>query len=451
MNMLSGKVYVVTSPDLVAAVNRNSKALAFNPFIAQVGKRITGHDEATSQIVQHNLNGENGLGYVIDVHDGIVAALLPGKYLEEMVEPMLRQATVYLEALGRSSELNLFVWMREMVTVCSMRAIYGPEDPFKKNPTYYNDLFWDFDRNLNLMIINIAPSIIAPKGNKARSILAKAFEQYFTDYVPGVIQSSAMIRARYASNTKWGLTVWNQGRLEVGTLLGVLANTIPSSFYMLVHVYADRELLEQLRAEIEANCVLATASKMKRTLNITNVRERCHLLHSACQEMLRMHAQGAGSRFVREDTMLDNRYLLKKGMVIQMPMAVMHSDASVWGSDVKDFKPQRFMKQNDIDAKKSGGGSFEEGHKSKQNTAYRPFGGGSSMCPGRHFVTLEIMALTAYIILQFDMAPTKGEWKIPPQKQESLATNVFPPEKDVQVKVTRRKGYEDVDWDFVVR
>ena len=142
MNMLSGKVYVVTSPDLVAAVNRNSKALAFNPFIAQVGKRITGHDEATSQIVQHNLNGENGLGYVIDVHDGIVAALLPGKYLEEMVEPMLRQATVYLEALGRSSELNLFVWMREMVTVCSMRAIYGPEDPFKKNPTYYNDLFW---------------------------------------------------------------------------------------------------------------------------------------------------------------------------------------------------------------------------------------------------------------------------------------------------------------------
>ena len=59
--MLNGKVYIVTSPELVSAVNRNSKALAFNSFIAQLGKRITSHDEATSRIVQHNLNGEQVL------------------------------------------------------------------------------------------------------------------------------------------------------------------------------------------------------------------------------------------------------------------------------------------------------------------------------------------------------------------------------------------------------
>ena len=79
LKMLNGKVYIVTDPNLITAVNRNSKALAFNPFIAQVGMRITGHGEATSKIVQHNLNGENGSGYVIDVHDGTVAALAPGK------------------------------------------------------------------------------------------------------------------------------------------------------------------------------------------------------------------------------------------------------------------------------------------------------------------------------------------------------------------------------------
>ena len=79
LNMLQGKVYVVTSPDLLTALNRNPKAIAFNPFIAQLGKRITGHDEATGKIVQHNLNGEQGSRYVIEVHDGIVAALAPLK------------------------------------------------------------------------------------------------------------------------------------------------------------------------------------------------------------------------------------------------------------------------------------------------------------------------------------------------------------------------------------
>ena len=139
--MLNGKVYIVTDPDLVSAVNRNSKTLAFNPFIAQLGKRITGHDEATSQIVQRNLNGESGFGYVIEVHDGIVAALAPGKNLEDMILPFLRAVSTHLDALEKAKVFNLFAWTREMVTMCSTRSIYGPENPFNKNPEY-NDLFW---------------------------------------------------------------------------------------------------------------------------------------------------------------------------------------------------------------------------------------------------------------------------------------------------------------------
>ncbi len=139
--MLNGKVYVVTSPELVNAINRNSKALSFNPFIAQLGKRITGHDEATTQIVQHNLNSENGPGYVIEIHDGHMAALAPGKNLENMIEPMLREVSTYLEALKDDYEVGLFAWTRQMVTMCSTKSIYGPENPFSKC-SKYSILFW---------------------------------------------------------------------------------------------------------------------------------------------------------------------------------------------------------------------------------------------------------------------------------------------------------------------
>lgn len=139
--MLSSKVYVVVSPDLITAVNRNSKSLAFNPFIAQLGKRITGHSEATSQIVQHNLNGENGPGYVIDVHDGMVAALAPGSDLEDMTDVMLHEASRCLESLDDGFEVDLFAWIKNTVTMCSTRAIYGPCNPFNRDSRFVG-LFW---------------------------------------------------------------------------------------------------------------------------------------------------------------------------------------------------------------------------------------------------------------------------------------------------------------------
>ena len=139
--MLNGKVYIVTSPDLVNAVNRNSKRIAFNPFVAMLGKRITGHDEDTSRIVQHNLNGEHGPGYVIDVHDRIVASLAPGKDLQQLIKAMLSHLSVYIEAITEDVDLNLFEWTRKTVTKCSTRALYGSENPFDKNAAFV-DSFW---------------------------------------------------------------------------------------------------------------------------------------------------------------------------------------------------------------------------------------------------------------------------------------------------------------------
>lgn len=297
---------------------------------------------------------------------------------------------------------------------------------------YFDFSCRNFDRDLNLLIADVAPSVLAPKGNRARSALAGAFQQYFEKFIPGKTPCSAMTQARYSVNNKHGISFHNQGRLEVGALLGILANTIPAVFYMLIHVYSDPVLLQDIRAELETTSVSTTAPGSP-TTRYLRIRENCPLLHSTFQELLRMHALGASARFVREDIMLDNQYLLKKGMVVQMPMAVMHSDPTVWGVDVQEFQPRRFL--------------------NKQNpTAYRPFGGGASLCPGRHFVTLETLALTACMVLRYDLTSADGgQLRVPAQKQESLATNVFPPERDVSVRVTERQHCKNVTWTFMMR
>ena len=60
-------------------------------------------------------------------------------------------------------------------------------------------------------------------------------------------------------------------------------------------------------------------------------------------------------------------------------------------------------------------------------------------------MTLEAMALAACMLSRFELIPLDGQWKVPRQKQESLATNVFPPEKDFRVKMVVRKGLETAE------
>ena len=294
----------------------------------------------------------------------------------------------------------------------------------------------DFDKDLNLLLLNILPNFIAPKGSKGREKIAIAFQQYFANDPRG--RCSAIIKARYEIASKYGMTTLNMGRLEVGTLIGILANNIPSTFWMLVHVFSDGSLLKDLRSELEKSVTTiydeATGEPVQQ-LDVSSLKEGCPLLVSTLQEVLRVHSRGATARVVLEDTMLNDQYFLQKGSVVQIPNSVIHSDVSTWGPDAKVFQPRRFLKQE------------AKGKEPKMNAAsYRPFGGGSNLCPGRHFASHAILSINAMMILRYNISPTNGDWDIPKPKQRSLATAVFEPQTDIKVKIAPRDGSEYTRW-----
>ncbi|KAL8786610.1 MAG: hypothetical protein Q9195_008132 [Heterodermia aff. obscurata] len=438
--MLSGKVYVVTSPELVNSINRNSKVLAFNPFIAQVGKRITSHDDATGRIIQHNLNGESGPGYVTEIHDGTVAALGDPSSVEKIISVMLQESMPYLDRLEPEIEMDFFLWLRRTVTRCTTTAIYGPGNPLARDAEKLDDAFWDFDNDLNLLILDLFPSIIASKAHRARLALTNGFQHYFQKYTPNQTECSSMTHSRRSINAKYSLTPSNAARLEVGALLGVLANIVPTIFYTVMHIFSSLELLRSIREELEATCIHRSPDGKTRTLKVLAMREKCNLLHATFKETLRHHALGTSVRYVREDMLLDDKYLLKKGSVVQTPMAVLHKSPAAWGEDAAAFRPSRFLKVT----------NGAEKELKQTPAAFRPFGGGASLCPGRHVATMETMALAVMLVLRFEIEGVNGALVVPGSKQKSLATNVFPPEKDVRVRITNRQGHGDVRWGFVM-
>ena len=86
------------------------------------------------------------------------------------------------------------------------------------------------------------------------------------------------------------------------------------------------------------------------------------------------------------------------------------------------------------------------------NSAFRSFGGGNNICPGRHFAQTEVLGLVALFVAGFEIknAGGGGEYERPPYEDFKLMMAVIKPGKDVDVMISRRKGYENVEWAFEV-
>ena len=295
-----------------------------------------------------------------------------------------------------------------------------------------------FESDLMSILVGIVPSVLARRGIAGRARVAKAFEQYFL--AGGHKQASMLMQKRYETSFRNGITIEDISRYEIGGAIALLVNTAPAAFWMLLLIYAQPGLLEAIREEVGLTMTITSdSSGTIRHMDITSLKSTCLLLTSTFQEVLRYRSMGTSVRQVMEDTVLDGRWLLKKDSMVQMPSRVIHGDPSVWGSDADEFNPRRFMK-TDGQESKSG--------KAPPAAAFRAFGGGSTLCPGRHFATNEVLAVVTMFAMRYDMVPQSGTWTLPTVEKTNVAAVVMEPDTDIEVSVFRRKGYESDRWSF---
>lgn len=219
------------------------------------------------------------------------------------------------------------------------------------------------------LIIGIFPSTLAPKAIAGRTKVAKAFESYFQ--AGGHKEASTLTKVRYETSARNGVSVEDIARYEVGGAIAVLVNTAPAAFWMLLLMYSHPGLVDDIRKEVDP--IVATTEsdgETLRTLNVTSLKSDCPLLTSVFQEVLRFRSMGTSIRQVMEDTILNGQWLLKKDCMIQMPSRVVHKDALLWGLDVDEFNPRRFLKD---EVQKTPNG------KRPTAVAFRAFGGGKTL------------------------------------------------------------------------
>lgn len=278
------------------------------------------------------------------------------------------------------------------------------------------------------LMLDLFPHWVFKQGIQGREQLVKAFVDYQAKC--GFNEGSTFIQRWVQHFTSRGMPEEDIARCHIGGMFALVANTVPTAFWTIYHILSDPSVLKDCREEV------SRAVQEKDgvcTIDSNYIKSSCPTLLSTFQEVMRFHGMGNSVRVADEDQMIDGKYLIKKGGLVMIPSRVQHRMRSAWGDDADVFDPRRFVKK--------------PGASRPNPVAFRGFGGGTTLCPGRHFATTEISLFAALMILRFDVQPVSGHWVAPTVQNSSQAEAMEQPDSDIDIELRPRPGADKI-WRF---
>ncbi|KAI0424154.1 cytochrome P450 [Xylaria sp. FL1042] len=465
MPLLNKKVYVINSPLLVNAAfsNRN---LSFEPFITDFVKQM---DE-----LSHKARSAYTEGGMHAQLMQIFSIYLRSQHLRSMNTVQLNHMSTHLPSRGLLINVeSLWIWLRDILTFTKTTALLGARNnPWLKDRSLV-EAYWEYEKNPSRRLNLTGVGRRRPAQNHRK--LVTALENYFD---AAYDQSSdcrdsdiaAMTRATGALQREAGFSPTDIAAAHFIIIHGGLVSAVPTTFWAVIYVFSNEELLAQARKDALAAVTLVPADKetqrrgYKREARISSDRLEilCPLLMSVLRETQRLAAVGTLHRRVIEDTEIsasegDRKYLLRKGTAVFVPVFPVHRSETVWGSKPDEFRLGRFHKDKGPNWKRAGNEScpLEVSQPAPasltnlQRKAYIPFGGGRELCPGRHLAVAETLGTLVMLVLGFEITrPDSSVFRLPPFSAPKMSAQTARPhpDADMRAQIKRREGWEDVTW-----
>ncbi|KAL4973067.1 cytochrome P450 [Aspergillus desertorum] len=428
------RLYVVNSAPLISAVQHHPRTLSFSPILALTAANLIGASKPGVAVLSDD--AENG--FIKRFHDFNHAKLGPGLGLDSLRARFWSLASSSLahgSAYSRPRSVRMYEWVAQEVMINAADALYGGRNPFRDPATRAT---WRiYQSGMTRLVTGFMQSIVARQSLRAREALVKSFERYYNRQEFSHEEASPYIKAQYQIFSENGLSDADIAKTSTAFSIALMGNTIPATFWLLYHIFASDTVLQDCRKELSAVLQKTGRDGGRRSLDLMLVEESCPRLLSTFKESMRMHSMGTAVTKVMEDQMLDNKYLLKKGAYVLIPAGIQHTDQSLWGKDANEFNHLRFV-----------GESMNDKRRSRDPPGYRPFGGGWTLCPGRHIATSMVLGFAAAAIMSFDMQTRSGQWITPTIKNSNLGVGIGQPDEDLVVELRRRNEEE---WAAVYR
>ncbi|KAJ5811904.1 hypothetical protein N7474_008205 [Penicillium riverlandense] len=370
------------------------------------------------------------------VHSG-----LSGASLEEMERQLVRNLSSQIHQTDIQSDswvevsdlygslIRNVAFRASVVSLCGLHV-------FETIPNFDDD-FWAFDSALPNLFKEI-PRWLAPASYAARDKMKEHLEKWQSfahehyDVRQGQLDKreweeffgSRLMRTRHEFFQKMPLSKETVAADDLGLVWATTANTVPAIGWMLLEVLQRPDLLLRVREEIAPFVCWDPSDPSRTVVDISNL--CCQpLLQSIYAEVLRLHSGTVINRVPTTSDFHIGGWHFKEGEQIIVSTYNTARDQSVWNQGniddphpVNEFWPERFILYPDNpnsgpvlrtiaqqQEKKSQASTISEPTFSLDGTAgsWIPYGGGTRMCPGRHFSKKAMIVTMAMFLTAFEI------------------------------------------------
>ncbi|KAL8962323.1 MAG: hypothetical protein Q9193_001244 [Seirophora villosa] len=410
------QIYVVTSPSDVSAVYKNIEQLTFDDYIEDMMLRFGASKSSVETMLrkpdeldqpssglQPNPTKKSLLRLCESLYH---QALLPGEKSETLQESFLGNihksltwesmtSTVILSSDSTHHRtVSLLNWTREVLLDGATKAFFGNrltelEPKLYEKFVYFDDNSWKFTYKV--------PRLWSSDIYAAKKTAQDAMEAYFNlpkEQRPGatwLIQSlEAEMRARSIGES-------DIAAILMMTFWVINGNAYKLCFWVLAHILYDPSLFASTRAEA-ISAVRSSASPNSLAANL----DKCPHLNAVLNETLRITSSSSTIRNVVGSFTLGGKRL-RKGTKVLIPARQLHLDDRAFGVDAKSFDAERFLEKKDL----------------VRSSNFRPFGGGTTYCPGRFIAKREVLTFVALVLARFELS-------LPKSGTNGATTPIFP-------------------------
>ncbi|KAF4448412.1 aromatic-L-amino-acid decarboxylase [Fusarium austroafricanum] len=340
------KVYIVNSPELVSQVNRAPKAMSTAlPFLVVVCRKLCGMGRGDLETLMKNPTIRGSLWRDLQecVHSHLDAGSSSGKEITTRVANELWKGID--ECSQRKGTVNLSNRLQGIFTHSTGHAVFSPTHCLAQDPAIIDSL-WTMANGLKRLTMWPFPSFSARTATQAREKVACSLEAYFRDNDLLLTGHSEPVKSLTQCIHKHGMDNQFAARFFLGLFSGFVINTVPAAFWLTGHISDDEQLKTIIREEL--NQVVTSDTCGSLTVSPEAVRSRYPCLMSTCHEVLRFISSSTSTFFIHQDTYLNDRYLLKKGAILQVTSTAIHSNTDFWGPAAQAFTPDRFVKPEKV-------------------------------------------------------------------------------------------------------
>ncbi|ROT42880.1 putative cytochrome P450 oxidoreductase [Sodiomyces alkalinus F11] len=429
------KTYVLTRAEDVAEAYRNVKTLSYEEFV-QAMMRILGNSELSVKAMftplpkdKSGFPNPHGKSLGILFREMHIHQLFPGKHLDFLedrfheyfdehlhLEKLNEGCHYALEKTAGSIVVPLTQWCSDYFVRGGQHAYFGPR--LADIDTGLTDAFIVFDE-LSYQVIYQYPSFLAKEMRTSRDRILQGFRKYLQVPKEERVGDAWFVKAMEDELRAVGM---NDEDMAIATLTiywAINTNSRKASYWLLAYLLQTPGLIDIARKET------APAFRPDGTVDLDYLHSSLPQVDAMWSEMLRMSAFAASVRFITDDTVIGGK-TLKKDKRLIIPYRQLHMDQRVFGEDIDQFRHERFL----------------ENPRLASGNNFRPFGGGATMCPGRHIAKRGVIVFVAMVLNRFDIELDGEDQPMLEADLKKPVPGLMSPKvgADLRVRLTPRKA-----------